>query len=491
MTILNLKKNKDIFYLILLLAVFVGSRALYDQMGIPFLGETRRYWQFIHPALLKTDLWRSVFYLHSQPPLFNLLAGLTLQLFPAHVQDAFHLLYYFIGALLAISIYFLGVHLKFPRWMSLLVAALFSVSPSTIIYEHWFMYGYLIASALALAGVALYRFAESQKTGWGILFFSLLAVVTLTWSLFHFIWMILLFVLTLSLLPDRRKVMLAALVPLLLVSGWYAKNLVVFGEFTAASWGGMNFSRTTTFRLPEEEREQMIESGALSQFARYPPFRNPNVYLRLLPDTPRTGIPVLDIAEFQDDSRNHHHRVYLDAGKYYFRDGLNVLRLRPAVYLRSMMQSLYIFFHSASDFDLTWEIRVRIHALDLWWNRVFYGQWLSDESSRDRLSEMSPLRIGWWIVASFIIGLLGTSRYLWKHPSVMRQPGGLLLLFMLVNVLYVTAVGNAMDIGENNRFRYVIDAFLLLLTIHVLVRYVRNRGGEAIHDGERSLSSSP
>jgi hypothetical protein len=204
----------------------------------------------------------------------------------------------------------------------------------------------------------------------------------------------------------------------------------------------------------------------------------------LLPNTPTTGIPVLDIPEFQDDSRNHHHRVYLDAGKYYFRDGLNVLRLRPAVYLRSVTQSLYIFFHSASDFDLIWEIRVRIQALDLWWNRIFYGQWLSDESSRERLSQMSPLHVGWWIVASFMIGVLGTSRYLWNHPGRMRQPGGLLLLFMLVNVLYVTAVGNAMDIGENNRFRYVIDAFLLLLAIHVLVRYVRNRQGKTIHAGE-------
>jgi hypothetical protein len=237
----------------------------------------------------------------------------------------------------------------------------------------------------------------------------------------------------------------------------------------------MNFSRMTTFRLPEEERRQMIESGALSPFAEYPPFRNPKVYLRLLPNTPTTGIPILDLPEFPGGSRNHHHRVYLDAARYYFHDGLYALRARPAVYLRSVVQSLYIFFHSASDFDLIWEIRQPIRTLDIWWNRFFYGQWLNDESSRERLSQMSPLHVGWWIVVSFLTGVLGTSRYLWKHPGLLRQSGGLLLLFMLFNVLYVTVVGNAMDIGENNRFRYVIDAFLLLLTIHVLYRYVRNR----------------
>jgi hypothetical protein len=231
----------------------------------------------------------------------------------------------------------------------------------------------------------------------------------------------------------------------------------------------------TTFRLPEEGRRHMIESGALSQFAEYPPFRNPEVYLKLLPETPITGIPVLDIPEFPGGVRNHHHRVYLDAAKYYLRDALQVLRMRPALYLRSVVQSLYIFFHSASDFDLTGEIRLHIRTLDIWWNRFFYGQWLNDESSHERLSEMSPLHVGWWIVASFMIAVPGTSRYLWKNPGVLPQPGGLVLLFMLSTVLYVTMVGVSMDIGENNRFRYVIDAFLLLLTIHVLYRSVHNR----------------
>jgi hypothetical protein len=113
--------------------------------------------------------------------------------------------------------------LELPGWLALITAGLFSMSPATIIYEHWLMYGYLIASALALAGVALYRFAESQKTGWGVVFFSLLAAVALTWTLFHIIWMIAIFVLALAFFPDRRKVMLAASVPMLLVFSWNSR----------------------------------------------------------------------------------------------------------------------------------------------------------------------------------------------------------------------------------------------------------------------------
>ena len=476
MRILYLKSNKDVLSLLLLLAVFIVSRALYDQVGITFLGDTyRHYWQFIHQSLLRTDLWRSIFYLHSQPPLFNILTGIVLQIFPAHTQDMLHFVYYVAGALFAISIYLLGVNLGFPDWVSWIVATLFMISPSTILYEHWFMYGYLIASALALSGVALYRFAQSQKMPWGILFFFLLACIALTWTLFHLIWMFAIFIMTLYLFQDRRKVMLAALLPLLIVFGWYAKNFLVFGEFTAGTWGGMNLANTTTFRLPEKERRQMIRSGELSKFAGYPPFRNPVVYLKLLPDTPTTGIPVLDITEFPDGVLNYHHRVYLDASNYYLRDALHVLRIRPELYLRSVVQSLYIFFHSSSDFELIWGIRRPIQTWDVWWNRLFYGQWLTDETPGERMAEISPLHVGWEIVASFLIAIWGTSSYFWKNPDLMRKPHGLLLLFMITNVLYVTVVGNSIDIGENNRFRYVIDSFILLLTIHILYRYIQER----------------
>jgi hypothetical protein len=264
------------------------------------------------------------------------------------------------------------------------------------------------------------------------------------------------------------------------VFGWSTKNLLVFGEFTVGSWSGMNLAHMTLSRLPEKERQQMIESGELSEFAAYPPFRNPVVYLKLLPDTPVTGIPVLDIPEFPDGIRNHHHRVYRDASNYYLRDALHVIRVRPVLYLRSVAQSAYIFFHSASDFELIGKIRQPIQTFDVVWNRFFYGQWLRDESPRDRMAEMSPLHVGWWIIGSFIIGVLGNLTYLWKNPAVLRSPVGFLILFMLLNVLYVAVVGNSMDLGENNRFRYVIDSFIVLLAIHVVYRYLCKRENKMI-----------
>ena len=36
--------------------------------------------QYLDPLLLKSDLLKSLFYLHSQPPIFNLFLGIVLKL---------------------------------------------------------------------------------------------------------------------------------------------------------------------------------------------------------------------------------------------------------------------------------------------------------------------------------------------------------------------------------------------------------------------------
>jgi hypothetical protein len=69
----------------LLTAVFAVSRVLYYWIGVRFNIETLpSYLQYIDPALLRTDLWRSLLYLEQQPPAFNLYLGVILHLFPNH-----------------------------------------------------------------------------------------------------------------------------------------------------------------------------------------------------------------------------------------------------------------------------------------------------------------------------------------------------------------------------------------------------------------------
>ncbi len=454
---------------------FILSRVLYDRAGIRFQGDTYLgYWQFIDPLLLKTDLWRSVFYLHSQPPLMNLLTGIVLQGFPTNHEEVFHILYFMAGLVLVVSIYFLGLSMRFPSRLAAIISAWFVISPGAVLYEHWLAYAYPLTALLTLAGVFLYQFIKTGKKRWGCIFFASLALIALTWSLFHIVWFFGVVIILLIYTDNRKRAALAALLPFILVSAWYGKNLLIVGEFTASSWAGMNLSRITTFRLSEKDRRQMVKTGELSKFALIPPFRNPLVYLKLLPDTPKTGIPVLDEPETSLGRRNHNHLVYVEASRKYLRDALQVVKLRPQDYIRSIWQSLYIYFHSPSDFDLTQENRIKTYEFDLWWNRIFYGQWQIDEPPLERIISMSGEHVSWWTVVVFCTAVYGSTDFLWRNRGRASEPENLLALFMIYNILFVSLAGNLMDIGENNRFRFSIDPFIYILFIF----FVRNTIGK-------------
>src|SRR5579863_7316064 len=83
-----------------LLTIFACSRLGYFLAGIRFDARPLdRSYQLIDRRLLATRLWESLYYLHVQPPGFNLYAGIVLKLFPNSYAAAFHLVQLAAGAL--------------------------------------------------------------------------------------------------------------------------------------------------------------------------------------------------------------------------------------------------------------------------------------------------------------------------------------------------------------------------------------------------------
>jgi hypothetical protein len=459
--------------------LFVVSRIAYDRAGVQFQeGLYQGWWHYIDPQLLSTDLWRSIFHLHSQPPLMNLFSGIVLQGFPDTYRDVFHLIYFLMGLVFTSGLYVLGLQMEIRPWVAAGLAAWFMISPATVMYEHLLAYGYPIALLLVWAAICLVQFIKTKHIAWGFAFFLLPGMIALLWGLFHIVWLLMIAAaLFLSGLP-RKKLVLAAILPILVVSGWYSKNLVQVGDFTASTWMGMNLSKISTFRTSKEQREDLVKDGALSEFALLPPFRHPEVYLELLPETRSTGIPLLDLAETSLGTRNFHHLVYAEASSYYLHDAIYIITHDPASYLRSIWQAFYIYFHSASDFEPVVENREHIRALDTAWNRLFYAQWQSDESSIDRNVSRSPAHVGWWIATALVAVVIMAIRFIRKRHLEDRHV--LVVSFMLFNILFVTVAGNLLDIGENNRFRFVIDPLIVMLLAFLLQNSFQQIRGRSV-----------
>jgi hypothetical protein len=270
---------------------------------------------------------------------------------------------------------------------------------------------------------------------------------------------------------------------LILVLTWYGKNAIVFGSFTASSWGGMNLSKIVTLKIPGEARRAWIKEGIISELGRFPPFRSPDTYLEYFPDTPVTGVPLLDEIEYSTNFPNYHHLVYVEASRQTMKDSLHMIAQAPGQYARALIQSAYIYFHSASDYEHVFDIRQPIDALDTVWNRLFYGQWQKGETFSDLGSSTLPEHVAWWLVVGFLIAILGTPVYLWKNrASILFSPRLLLVLFMFWNIFFVSIASIMLDIGENNRFRFAIDPLILWLSIFFAARLLPALGKRVIKE---------
>jgi F0F1-type ATP synthase assembly protein I len=471
--------------LLLIIAVFVLSRVVFFRAGIRFDHTPLTwFWQYADPDFLRNNLLQTVYYLHSQPPLFNVFLGIILKSFPGHESIVFGLVYKALGLALAVSLFALMRKFHVRDWISIPVTVLFIISPSAILYENWLFYTYPITVLLCVAALFLYRFTRGHRLSDGVFFFALLAIIVLTRSMFHLLWFVLfLIVLVYHDKLNRKRIITACLIPLILVSALYIKNLVLFGSFTSSTWLGLSFAKFTTLRLSENERKALIDEGRISELNLIHPYSDFDEFRAYIRSDQKTGIPILDqekkIVPPHGSSTNYNHIGFIQISRQYFRDGLTVLRLYPETYVQSIMSAFSIYFFPSSTLSFLDANREHIRRLDEFYNSIFYGQILppashpgvEDPSRRytetyyERISKVGIFLIAGVLVA-VIYGWLLVSKALSQKP--LDLPRALTILFIYANVIYVTIVGNIAELAENQRYRFTIDPlFLVILALLV------------------------
>jgi hypothetical protein len=455
-------KSSRINPVLYIIIVFILSRLFYFYLGIRFdATPLNNGYQYIDPDLLRNNLFQSLYYLHSQPPLFNLFLGSILKLFSGNQALAFNLIYLSFGLILSVSIFLIMTRLGLSSKLSAILTTLFMVSPACILYENWLFYTYPIATFLCLAALFLHRFLKKKNLRDGIIFFTLLSLVVLTISFFHILWFIIFVVILLCYQRDKwKKIVFAFFLPFLVCLLLYLKNAYIFGSFSSSSWFGMNFVRMTIYTLPMKDRVSLVNQGKISKLSLILPFASLKEYQTNANWTPRaqkTNIPVLDQEVKSTGAINLNNVAYIDISKQYLNDAIYVLKSHPEAYLLGLLGSFYIYSLPSSDYSFLEGNRKHIQLLDRFYNIVFCGQ--LDRNRKNVLSMGLFLIIGYFI--AIIYGLRLTLKALSrKHRDL---PFALTVLFLWINIVYVTLVGNSIEIGENNRFRFMIDPFFLII----------------------------
>ena len=437
---------------------FVVSRFIYlGLLRLPFDESSLvDFLQYVDPPLLKNNLWQSLYYLHSQPPGFNLFLGIVLKAFPESHALVFQIVFIGLGLLFTLSLFTLMVQLGVSARASAVLTMLFSTSPIVVLYENWLYYGYPTAALLCLAAVLLHRFAVGTKLYTGLTFFSVLTLIAYIWPPFHLIWFVFFCLVILYILRAHAKnVALAFCLPLLALGMLYAKNYVVFGSFDT---GGnlltpINVKGMCYYKIPEDEHRSLIREGKLTPMSLIPRSSVGNIetYIDIIGAPPKTGVAVLDQVRKSSGAINLNYAGFLKTAKLISQDNRYFLRTRPDVYLHAVVQNYRLYVLPASDgwmFQDLQKRRADIRSINHLYSLLLGQRW--------------PHGPAYFLVVGFPV-LLAFGFYVAKAIRKKNVPTFITLVFLVANILYITLVMTLFSEGDHNRYRFTVDAFYLTL----------------------------
>ncbi len=458
----NISQDKKIIIFIFLL--FTISRLLiYFLFHFEFLYYVDGYIQYLDIDILSKDLFQSIFYLHSQPPLFNFFIGLVEKLSPIYASTVFQILFILIGFITNLLLFKLLREIGINSYLCLILTIFYMLSPATLLYENTFFYTHIIIFFLISACYYLILFTKKVMFRYALFHFLFLSLCVLTTSFFHLIWFFFLFgFLILTNRNNWRIIFKGAVLPSILVLSLFIKNSFVFNSFSSSTWFGMNLSRITVNELPIYEREKLIHNGLISEISRFEPFPVADSLYKIknLKFDEDSRIKALNEKTKKSGHTNYNNLIYLKVSKLAFADALYVIINYPEVYISGIKKAFSLYFDSPTKFNLLEQNTYKIKKYNRLFDAFIYGA-----SSFTNLGYLSiifiplMLSLGIFLIFSKII-----------HTEVK-----VILFFLIFNIIYVMLIGNLFELGENNRFRYYTEIYHFIIWAILIQSFIKRK----------------
>lgn len=320
------------------LAVLVGGWLAYRLVlvvgGARFSGDYLEYgWQLVPVETLRDDPLGSVWNLHVQPPLHNLLVGVVLRWSPLPDALSLQAAMLAFALVLALALWRVVVRLGLSPLVAAVVVLAVTSDPELVRYEFGATYEMPVAALVVVALWAAVRFLDRPAVRRLAGLAAVLTAVTLTRSLLHPVWLVAFLAVVLWAGRGRwrwRDVALVALVPVVAVGGWLVKNQVLFGEATLSSWFGMNLQRAVVAPVPAGDLEAMLDDGTVSAVSGVPPFTSYEAYEPLMPPcSPGRSHPAVAEPARANGVANFNYECYLPVYGEVGADAWTVARTHP------------------------------------------------------------------------------------------------------------------------------------------------------------------
>jgi hypothetical protein len=368
------------------------------------------------------------------------------------------------------------------NWLAFLLAALFTASPITVLYENWVFYEYPVMVSLTVAAWAMERYIRAARFRDALLFFLSLTVAASVRGVYHLSWFLLLASLLMWVTRNHwKKGLWAAAGPALLIVAFYVKNYVMFGDMIPGQvYRKMNYAAMVQKQAPQEALERLKREGRISGILEIPAVDTDTyLYAEFVRQPAPTGIPLLDMWRKTTGADNWNSAGTSKVADFYYRDAQVVARECPGLLWKQVRANLRTYLLPATDvfpFDRTPSAE-RLRPFLNWYERITAGELLVDP---DPDSDDAP--IAWLNVFLFPACLVGglvlavrpcSKRGGWTGESRARCAT---ILFLLFNIAYDSAVTILFSPGDHNRYREeVAPLYVILLGLLVNASWIRLR----------------
>jgi hypothetical protein len=421
------------------------------------------WWQTIPIDLLANRLWESLWYLHAQPPLYNLYGAFFLSISPDRMLPLMQYGNILLGSLIP-GMYFVVLKQMTGRYnLSLIIGITFALDPSLFLFEAYILYDLLTIFLIVSSVFLLVLYIKTNTLGVAVLFILALNLLVLTRSAYHFLIIPIALLLICVAASDKwKKILITGGIICLFSFGWYAKNYILYGFFGASSWLGFSLWEVTSIEYSSDALNTLSEQGIIEPMVAHLEVFNPPSTYGSYGYIKESEIPLLNGEDF-------HNINIIDIAAVYRDNALALILNYPKSYLRSVWRAYQIFNFPTCQF--------KHHILNI--EKIqphvdFYAQIIEGGI----LDNYLPIKMGtifFVMIPASILGYIGFFLFsVIKTPKrwigLIRQE--IILLWMLLLITYTTFIGTFLEIGENNRERFYIEQLVVAFVIILILKGV-------------------
>ena len=233
-------KNKFIF----LVFIFFFTRIIiYNYFEIQI--NTPNYgYHLLDISLLKNDLFNSLIYLHSQPPLWNLFNGIIAKIMNGEINlisKFFNIYHCFLTLLI---IYFSIKILRefyLNNKIELFIFFFITLNPSIIFFENIFHYTHTTLFFFTLNTYNIIKLFKTNNYKYEIYIYLNILILSFIWILFQPILLLIVFLSIRLLRKNSKKVFFVFSLIFIISLSPMIKNKIIFGVLTPSSKSGQDF----------------------------------------------------------------------------------------------------------------------------------------------------------------------------------------------------------------------------------------------------------